>query len=137
MKPLKLLFFLFLLVSCNSNKSNDSTSFNGEAKLDVIEHKMGKIYRSYPKHRVVFKFQNVGNEPLLILSANPYCGCVTAQFTKEPVKPGMTGYITLTYNGASKSSGYVSENVEIITSSKITPRLSLNISGELVENNDY
>lgn len=136
MKPLKFLLFLLLLVSCNSKESKDSKSFNGEAKFDVIEHKMGKIYRSNPRHRVVFKFQNVGSEPLLIFSANPFCGCVTVQYTKEPVQPGKTGYITLTYNGASKSSGYVSENVEILTSSKATPRCYLNVSGELVDDNN-
>ncbi|MBQ9262430.1 MAG: DUF1573 domain-containing protein [Prevotella sp.] len=136
MKSLKLLLFLLLLVSCNGGQPKNDTIFNGEVKFDVIEHKMGKIYRSYPKHRVVFKFQNVGTEPLLIYSVNPFCGCVTAQFTKEPVLPGKTGYITLTYNGASKSSGYVSENVEIMTSSKTTPRCYLNVSGELVDENN-
>ena len=133
MNPLKLLFFLFLLVACTARQPKDNSAFNGEARFSAIEHNMGKIYRSNPRHRVVFKFQNVGNEPLLIYSVNPFCGCVTAQYTKEPVKPGRTGYITLTYNGANKSSGYVSENVEIMTSSKTTSRCYLNVSGELVD----
>jgi hypothetical protein len=49
-----------------------------------------------------FKFKNVGKEPLLITDATATCGCTKPTFAKDPVKPGGTGVISVTFNSTGK-----------------------------------
>ena len=54
-----------------------------------------------------FVFKNVGKSPLVILQVLTSCGCTVATYTKEPVAPGKTGKIEITYdiNRGGKSPG--------------------------------
>jgi len=44
-----------------------------------------------------FEFTNKGAQPVTIQNVASTCGCTTSVSTKEPVEPGKTGYITVTY----------------------------------------
>lgn len=46
----------------------------------------------------VFRFRNTGREPVVITAANAWCGCTTTDFTRQPVRPGQEGSVTVTYN---------------------------------------
>ena len=134
MRLLRLFSFSFVLLSvlCCTSEQRPSEP-GGRIQFGAIERNVGNVYRHYPLHRVVFQFRNVGKQPLKIYKVEPFCGCVTAEYTKRPVPPGELGYITLTYNGGAKSNGYFSENIEVYSSSEKDPRIYLNISGTLVE----
>ena len=45
-----------------------------------------------------FKFKNVGNAPLIVSNIEKTCGCTSPDFSKEPIKPGGEGRITITYD---------------------------------------
>jgi len=45
-----------------------------------------------------FIFKNRGKSPLVLQSVEPSCGCTTPSYTREPVMPGKTGKITVSYN---------------------------------------
>jgi hypothetical protein len=46
----------------------------------------------------VFEFKNTGDEKLVIISAIASCGCTTPKYPTEPIAPGATGKIKVTYN---------------------------------------
>jgi len=50
-----------------------------------------------------FKFKNVGKTPLIITNASASCGCTVPEFPKEPVLPGKTGQLKVTFHTAGKS----------------------------------
>ncbi len=50
-----------------------------------------------------FKFKNVGKTPLIITNASGSCGCTVPEFDKQPVLPGKTGEIRVTFHTAGKS----------------------------------
>lgn len=50
-----------------------------------------------------FQFKNVGKTPLIITNASASCGCTVPEFPKEPILPGKTGAIKVTFNTAGKS----------------------------------
>ena len=53
---------------------------------DVEIRKLGEVVFQHPK-RVVFGFTNKGNQPLVITSAKPSCGCMDVTFpTARAVK---------------------------------------------------
>jgi hypothetical protein len=44
-----------------------------------------------------FKFKNNGTEPLIIKNANGSCGCTVPKWPTEPIKPGQTAQIQVSY----------------------------------------
>ena len=50
-----------------------------------------------PKTGVV-SFVNKGSEPIAISGARPSCGCTSVEFSEDPVEPGDTASIAITYN---------------------------------------
>ncbi|MGE5108632.1 MAG: DUF1573 domain-containing protein [Sphingobacteriales bacterium] len=58
-----------------------------------------------------FTLTNISQEPLVIESVTPGCGCTKSDYTKEPIMAGKTGTITATYNAA--AAGNFSKTVYI------------------------
>ena len=76
-----------------------------ESKHDFGAIKEGDIV----KH--TFKFKNTGNQPLLVSEVRVTCGCTTPDWTKTPVAPGASGFITAQFN----STGKPGQNHKVIT----------------------
>mgnify|MGYP002634807682 CR=1 FL=1 len=49
-----------------------------------------------------FKFKNTGNAPLVITTAKGSCGCTVPTWPKEPIKPGDSGDIEVSFDTAGK-----------------------------------
>lgn len=50
----------------------------------------------------VFKFENTGNQALIISNVAATCGCTVPSWPKEPVAPGKTAEIKVSFNSAGK-----------------------------------
>lgn len=53
------------------------------------------------QHKLVFRFVNTGETPLLIHDIRPTCGCTSVKWIREPVKPGESGEIVTFFNPTS------------------------------------
>ena len=73
-----------------------------------------------------FKFTNTGNADLIISGCDASCGCTVANYPKERIAPGKTGYITVSF----KSQGMSGQQIkDIIVASNTQPaRTRLRIS---------
>jgi hypothetical protein len=49
-----------------------------------------------------FSFKNTGKADLIITSAKGSCGCTIPQYPKEPIKPGASGKIEVSFNSSGK-----------------------------------
>ena len=106
------------------------TDNKAEFKFESETHDFGKIPQGKPV-TVDFTFTNVGQEPLIISSVEPTCGCTVAKFTNTPVKKGENGTITLTFNAAVASP--FTKAVTVKSNAK-TPVKVLYIKGEVIAN---
>ena len=70
--------------------------------FDEIEHDFGTL-KEGEKVSYSYSFINTGKANLIISAVVPGCGCTVADYTKEPVKPGKRGKITITFNSKDKS----------------------------------
>jgi hypothetical protein len=61
-----------------------------------------------------FNFTNTGKGPLIITSAMGSCGCTVPEFTRDPIPPGQSGVMKVTFNSAGKS-GHQEKSVSIHT----------------------
>jgi hypothetical protein len=64
---------------------------------DVIDQ--GKIKQNNPEE-VKFIVTNISKEALIIEQANPTCGCTIGDYTKSPIPPGGTGFVSAKFNAA-------------------------------------
>ena len=103
-----------------------------DIKFDKTTMDLGKFPESNPVQKCTFTFTNTGNAPLIINQAIASCGCTVPEYTKEPVAPGKTGTINVTYNGKGKFPGYFKKTITIRTNGK-TEMTRLYKSGEMEE----
>lgn len=59
-----------------------------------------------------FTFKNTGRSPLIIAGATASCGCTVPTFTHEPVAPGSTGTLKVTFSSAGKH-GHIMKAVTV------------------------
>lgn len=103
------LFSVFALVAMAAGEA--------EIKFEKTSHDFG----SFPESEKVtykFKFTNTGDNLLVIHQAIASCGCTVPQYPKEPIKPGESGEITVTYNGAGKFPGHFKKSITIRSNAK-------------------
>ena len=94
------------------------------------EHDFGKINEADGRVSVVFEFKNAGMAPLVLSNVRASCGCTTPTWTKEPVEPGQTGSITVTYNPNGRPGRF--QKTVTITSNASEPTKKVFIKGEVI-----
>jgi len=69
--------------------------------------------------------------PLVIHQAIASCGCTVPQYPKEPIQPGESGVITVTYNGAGKFPPVTSKKAITIRTNGKNEMTRLYIEGDM------
>ena len=101
-----------------------------DIKFEQNTHDFGVFSEDAPKVTCSFKFTNVGDELLIIHQAVASCGCTAPVYPKEPIKPGESGEITVTYNGAGRFPGHFKKSITVRTNGK-HEIVRLYISGDM------
>lgn len=60
-----------------------------------------------------FSFTNNGKTPLIITSASGSCGCTVPEYPKDPLLPGQSASLKVTFNSAGKP-GHQEKSVTIV-----------------------
>ncbi|MBD5308576.1 MAG: DUF1573 domain-containing protein [Bacteroides sp.] len=70
-----------------------------EIAFSTTTHDFGRISAEGGKVSCKYEFTNKGKEQLVIIHVtNGGCGCTTPTFTREPIAPGKTGYVMITFD---------------------------------------
>ena len=67
----------------------------------------GTIQEADGKVAHTFVIDNTGTGPLVITRVIASCGCTTPEWTKEPIAPGKSGEVKITYNPANRPGAFV------------------------------
>lgn len=76
-----------------------------------------------------FQIKNTGDSPLVLTRVIASCGCTTPEWTKEPIEPGTTGDVTITYNPKNRPGPFV-KTISVYSNGK-TGSFILTIRGEV------
>ncbi|MDD3037718.1 DUF1573 domain-containing protein [Bacteroides sp.] len=127
----KILFLVTLLVmGVGFTFAQGSEGKAAAIKFDKTTHDFGKFSESKPVVSCEFKFTNIGDAPLVIHQAVASCGCTVPEYTQEPVMPGKTGTIKVTYNGKGKYPGHFKKSITLRTNAK-TEMIRIYIEGNM------
>jgi hypothetical protein len=78
-----------------------------------------------------FSFTNTGNEPLILSKPRSSCGCTVPSWPKEPILPGESNNIKVTYN--TSKAGSFNKTVTIYSNAKNKSAVVLRIKGKVVK----
>ena len=95
-------------------------SAQAKIKFDKTTHNFGKFEESEKQH-ATFTFTNTGDQPLVI----------NVKYEKQPVAPGKSGKIEVTYDGEGKFPGYVKKNITVRSNAAGAETVRLYIEGEM------
>ena len=90
----------------NGTAPDKSTSI----RFDNLTYDFGRVNEGEKVH-TQFKFTNTGEWALIIDGAKGSCGCTVPMWPKEPVKPGASGVIDVSFD----SKGKRGENKKTVT----------------------
>lgn len=99
--------------------------------FDNSNHDFKSIKEQDGLATVIFQFKNTGNSPLIVNRVQASCGCTTPTFTKEPVMPGKTGKITVSYNPLNRPGTFV-KSISVFSNVSATDPVILTIKGEVI-----
>ncbi len=103
----KAVLAIALLSACNNGTASKDKGTNApggttQIKFETDAFDFGKIYTG-DKVTHGFKFTNTGKAPLIITNSTATCGCTTPEWPHNPIVPGGSGLIKVTFNSAGKS----------------------------------
>jgi len=90
---------LFILLSAFSLSAQNE--YDGKISIDRTIHDFGDILESDGPQSCVFTVKNISKEPVVIHRVVSNCGCTEPDWTKEPIRPGASGTIKVTYKNDS------------------------------------
>jgi len=100
-KKMKQIIFIFMAIvlaaGTVSAQSDGAVISTEEASFDFgdIKEADGKVSHTYV-------IENKGNAPLVVTRVIASCGCTTPEWTKEPIAPGKSGNIKVTFDPANR-----------------------------------
>ena len=108
----------------NNQVSTSNATIDFESK--VVDY--GTIAHGSDGNRE-FTFTNNGSEPLIIKNARASCGCTVPNWSKDPIAPGESGSIDVTFNSSGRSG---KQNKAITLTANTNPnRKVINITSEV------
>lgn len=88
-------------------------------------------FGSFPKKQVracVFILQNTGTKTVLLENVTTSCNCTAVKYSRQPILPGKTAYLTVYYNGKNYDAGHFKKSIDINSTAE-NSTLRLFISG--------
>jgi hypothetical protein len=131
MQKLMLSFVLlvFTFISVNAQDAAQPVNPNApEISFEKTSHDYGTIVQG-GDGTCEFKFTNTGKEPLILSKPQSSCGCTIPTWPQEPILPGKSDVIKVTYN--TQNIGPINKSVTVTSNAK-TSRIVLTIKGNVV-----
>lgn len=127
-KPLQIFVFLLAILSVTNLYAADKE----QPKIQFAEssYSFGEIREDGDPVTHEFKFTNIGNAPLVIISTSTSCGCVRVSYPHEPINPGKTSSIKVTYSPKGGSGAFIS-TVKVRTNAHGNKKVNLKLSGTI------
>lgn len=120
---------LFLGFVSNSVAQGTALVTGPQLSIDKEVHDYGKIKKDADGD-CYFTITNTGKAPLVISNAKGSCGCTVPDWPREPIAPGETAKMKVTY--ATNRVGLINKTVTITSNSSDGASKTVRIQGEVM-----
>ena len=125
---MKQIIFIFMAILLATGMA--SAQKKAVIAADETSHDFRQIKEADGKVSATFVVKNTGDAPLAITRVIASCGCTTPEWTKEPIAPGASGNIKITYDPKGRP-GPFSKTISVYSNGK-TGSFILTIRGEVI-----
>ena len=128
----KVIYLLgIMLLMAGAAKAQDAKTQNGpEIKFEKVVHDYGDVpYNG--NGECEFRFTNTGDEPLLVQKPKSSCGCTIPSWPNEPILPGESDVIKVTYR--TNRTGNINKTVTVSSNARKNSTVVLHIKGRVLE----
>jgi hypothetical protein len=109
---------------------DNKTGIGPEIEFEKVVHDYGDVpYNG--NGECEFRFTNTGNEPLLIQKPKSSCGCTIPSWPNEPILPGESDVIKVTYR--TNRAGAINKTVTVTSNALKNSTVVLRIKGRVLE----
>ena len=128
----KVIYLLgIMLLMAGAVKAQDSKAATGpEIEFEKVVHDYGDVPFN-GNGECEFRFTNTGNEPLLIQKPKSSCGCTIPSWPNEPILPGESEVIKVTYR--TNRAGAINKTVTVTSNALKNSTVVLRIKGRVLE----
>ena len=106
----------------------DSTVKGPKISVNEEDHDFSKIEQQSVAE-TNFVITNSGTDTLVIMSANPSCGCTAAVLDEKKIAPGKTTRLHITFDPRNKAEGNFTKTISVVSNSVTEPQKQLRIHG--------
>lgn len=92
------LHILLIIALCLTEALHAQEKIGTGLEIDKMVHNFGDIMLGSGPVSCEFTVKNTGSKPAVIYNVISSCGCTDVQWTREPLMPGKTGKISVTYS---------------------------------------
>ena len=141
-KVILLASFALVMTACGNatDRIESSTEVENETMMEVLPeivfeeefHDFGEINEGLVAEHV-FSFKNEGEGPLIISNAQGSCGCTVTVWPRQPIAPGATGEIKVSFNSTGRA-GKQDKRVTLTTNAVPQTKV-LNITSTVIAKN--
>ena len=120
-----------MLLMAGVAKAQDTKVQNGpEIEFEKVVHDYGNVpYNG--NGECEFRFTNTGTEPLIVQKPKSSCGCTIPSWPKEPILPGESDVIKVTYK--TNRAGTINKTVTVTSNAIKNSTVVLRIKGTVLE----
>lgn len=86
--------------------------------IDTVVYDFGEVNEADEPVVHTFKIKNDGEAALVITKVVASCGCTTPEWTKEPIAPGKTGEIKVSYDTRNRP-GPFTKTISVYSNGKV------------------
>ena len=108
---------------------SDSANYTSIQWLDSVHQDLGKIKEGQTPE-ISWKFNNVGDKPLVVINAQGTCGCTVAEKPEQPIAPGEEATIKAKFSSEGRI-GVNEKQVIVTTNTKGNTAHYLNFKVEV------
>ena len=131
MKKMIYLLGIMLLMAGVAKAQDNKVEQNGpEIEFEKVVHDYGDVPYT-GNGECEFRFTNTGTEPLLIQKPKSSCGCTIPSWPNEPILPGESDVIKVTYR--TNRAGNINKTVTVTSNAVKNSTVVLRIKGRVLE----
>lgn len=105
------------LTACHNNQQDKQDAkgiiYNVQISFQDSLHDFGAFPSDSALQAYTFHFKNTGDNPAVLVSVSPSCRCISADYTREIIRAGESGWVKVVFDGTQSAEGYFDKSVRV------------------------